>query len=155
MNVQVVQLDPIYLVIIRHRGPYEAIGKAFDQLTGWAQRQGLPMKRMIGIYWDNPDFVEASQLRSAAGVEVWHGYQITNAAELPLELHMIPGGSYATTRYVGPYEDLGPVWTDFTASIENKLKYTISEDPAFEVYVNDPSDTPPQELITDLYMPIA
>ncbi len=154
MNAQVIQLSPISVAMIRHSGPYEGISAVFDELCGWASNHGVPVQRTIGIYWDNPDYTPASRLRSAACVEVPMGYQISDTAGLPIHLEEIAGGTYVTTRFVGPYEDLAPVWTNLTNYIENILGRRISQNPAFEIYVNDASVTPPDQLITELYMPV-
>jgi AraC family transcriptional regulator len=154
MNVQLVQIDPIKVVMLRHTGPYDQIGPKFDQLWQWSKSQSIPSGRVLGLYGDNPDYVEASLLRSAACVEVPEGYQITDPNGLSLEAGAIAGGSYATTRYVGPYEEMTAVWSRFTQQIEGSLGKEISDRPAFEVYVNDPAETPASELVTDLYMPL-
>jgi AraC family transcriptional regulator len=155
MNAQVIQLDPIPVVMIRHRGSYEGLGPVFEQLWQWVEMQQVPVQRTIGIYWDNPEFVPEQELRSAACVEVPAGYQVSYRQGLALEPDEIAGGSYATTRFVGPYEELEPVWSNLTNYVERTLGRKISENPAFEVYVNDASDTPPDQLITELYMPLA
>lgn len=154
MNVQVTQLAPIRVLMVRHTGPYEELSSVFDELWAWVESNHLPVQRTIGIYWDNPDFVAASRLRSAACVEIQRGTAIPAANGLPIEQSELAGGEYAITRFVGPYEELTPVWTDFTRYIERTLRRQISQNPAFEVYVNDASDTPAQQLITDLYMPL-
>jgi len=154
MNVQVNNYLAIRVVMIRHRGPYENLSISFDDLWKWVEANGVPAQRTIGIYWDNPDEVAVHKLRSAACVEVPTSYQISNQGSLPLEIGEIAGGDYATTRFMGPYEDLGPVWTQFTRYIEGTLRRRISNEPAFEVYVNDASDTPPQQLVTELFMPL-
>ena len=154
MNAQVTQLSPIPIVMIYHTGPYEGLSPVFDQLWNWVTALGVPAQRTIGIYWDNPDFTPSSRLRSAACVEVPAGFQVTDRGGLAVSNGEIAGGSYVTTRYVGPYEDLARVWTQLTQYTERDLRRTISESPAFEVYVNDASTTPPHQLITELYMPI-
>lgn len=154
MDVRLTPLSPIPIVMIRHRGPYEELSSEFDRLWEWVTANGVPAARTIGIYWDNPDYVSARQLRSAACVEVPVTYQLMDRGGLPLELSQIVGGTYATTRFVGPYEELAPVWSRLTQQIEGGMGRRISSDPAFEIYVNDPSDTPPDRLITDLYMPV-
>ena len=141
--------------MLPHQGPYEQISAVFDQLWNWVTANNVPSQRLIGIYYDNPDYTAAAQLRSAACVEVPAGFQITNSGGLPLQVQDIAGGTYATMRFVGPYEKLAPVWSNFTNYIEGTLRRKISDNnPAFEVYVNDPSNTPPDQLITDLFMPL-
>lgn len=154
MNAQVVQLAPINIAILTHIGPYEELSPVFDRLWQWVTANGVPAQRTIGIYWDNPDFVAANRLRSGACVEVPPGFQLTSTDGLPLAVQQIAGGNYVTTEYVGPYEGLAPVWSNLTTYIERTLGRQISSNPAFEIYVNDPSDTPPDSLITELYMPV-
>ena len=154
-KVQVIYANAIDVVLLRHRGPYEEIGAKFDELSAWAEANGVRTHRVIGIYYDNPDHVPANQLNSAACLEVSTGFQIPDRSGLNLEQATIRGGEYATLRFTGPYDELGPVWTEFTTYIENDLNRTIRDDqPAFEVYVNDASETPADQLITDLYMPL-
>jgi AraC family transcriptional regulator len=155
MNAHQVQLAPIPVVMYRHMGPYETLSPKFDQLWEWVEGHGVPAQRTIGIYWDNPDYVPASRLRSAACVEVPPYFQLPDRAGLPISLERIAGGSYMTTTFVGPYEDLAPVWTQLTSYIETRMGLRISNNPAFEVYVNDAGKTPPDQLVTELYMPLA
>ena len=111
MFVQVQQLAPIPLVMYRHTGPYDQIAPLFDQLWRWAESHGVPGQRTLGIYWDNPDYTAASQLRSAACIEVPSNYVLGDTGGLRLELGSLAGGNYAITKFTGPYEQLAPVWT--------------------------------------------
>ncbi|MBL8060380.1 MAG: GyrI-like domain-containing protein [Chthonomonas sp.] len=155
MNVQIIQSEPIPVVMLRHTGPYEQLAPKFDQLWGWVTANGVPVQRTLGIYWDNPEFTPAHQLRSAACVEVPVGYSLGDTGGLALELQHLPSGEYATYRYVGPYEAMEPVYGQLINHIENTLGRGISDNPAFEVYVNDPSETPADQLITDIFMPLS
>src|SRR5258708_22312029 len=118
MNAQVIHLDPVRIVMLRHTGSYDDIGPVFDQLWTWVTANSVPVQRTIGIYWDNPDEVPASKLRSAACVEIPGDYQVVDRGGLPLDVSEIAGGPYVTTRFTGPYEDLAPVWTDLTSYVE-------------------------------------
>jgi AraC family transcriptional regulator len=155
MNAQVTQLAPIRIIMLRHTGPYEQTSLAFEKLFGWVEAQNVPILRTIGIYWDNPEFVPADKLRSAACVEIPADYSVTDSGGLALILDSIQGGQYATTQFVGPYEKLEQAWSNLIAHTEGALRKTVSENPAFEVYLNDPSDTPADQLITELYLPLA
>lgn len=130
------------------------MGPIFEQLWGWVESQNVPVQRTIGIYYDDPEQVAPNLLRSAAAVEVPLDYILTNTVGRPIVLGQIAGGDYANCRFVGPYEELGPVWAELMRAVTEDLKREISENPAFEVYVNDASSTPPEQLITELYMPL-
>ena len=154
MNAQVTHLDPIRIVMLRHTGPYDGLGAVFEKLWGWVESHNIPAERWIGIYWDNPDEVPTEKLRSAACVEIPADYQVTDSGGLSLILDEIKSGEYATTTHTGPYENLEQIWSELTSYCENTIRRSIAQNPAFEVYVNDPSDTPPNQLITELYMPL-
>jgi AraC family transcriptional regulator len=154
MNAQVTHLDPIRIVMLRHVGPYDGIGLVFEQLWGWVTSHDVPVQRSIGIYWDNPDEVPANKLRSAACVAIPADYQVTDSGGLSLILDQIKAGDYATATCTGPYENLPQEWSNMVTFCEKTVRREISQNPAFEVYVNDPSDTPPSQLITELYMPL-
>jgi AraC family transcriptional regulator len=153
MIIDFVTLQPIPVIMVRHTGPYDQIGGKFEELAAWVETNNVPTNRLIGLYYDNADYVPAEQLRSAACAEIPEGYQIV-ARGMPGHVAKIAGGNYATTRFVGSYEELGAAWSQFTNRIEGEFDKTIRDDPAFEVYVNDPSNASPRDLITDLYMPI-
>ncbi len=155
MNAQITTIEPIRTVMLRHTGSYDGLGPVFEKLWGWVESHNIPAERWIGIYWDNPDEVPTEKLRSAACVEIPADYQVTDSGGLSLILDEIKGGEYAITSFTGPYEKLEQIWSDLTSFCENTVRREISQNPAFEVYVNDPSDTPPSQLITELYLPLA
>ena len=154
MNAQIIHCEPVRIVMLRHTGSYDDIGPVFDQLWTWVSSHNVPVQRTIGIYWDNPDEVPVAKLRSAACVEIPADYQVTDSGGLSLILDQIAAGDYATTRFVGPYEQLAPVWTNLITYCEQTMSRKVSENPAYEVYVNDASDTPSSQLITELFMPL-
>ena len=93
-------ISPISLVGVAHRGSYMQIGQAFETLFGTIFARGLagPDMRMIGVYLDDPDVVEADKLRSVACVTAGEG----TAADAPLERRSLDGGDYAVLRHKGP-----------------------------------------------------
>jgi AraC family transcriptional regulator len=154
MNIETVWLKPIPCIMLFHTGPYEQIEQKFTELWSWIQANGVPGMRSIGIYFDNPDHVPPHQLRSAACVEVPDEWT-PPARGLPGQLGEIDGGTYARVVHRGPYDQLAAVWEAMTKEIEGPMGKTIPENiPAFEIYVNDAETTEPDQLVTELYMPI-
>ena len=155
LNIQVHAFPAVSVVMLEHVGPYEDLAAEFDRLGTWVEAHAVPAKRTIGIYHDNPDHVAASRLRSAACVEVPASFTIGDKGGLALRSGEIAAGEYATLRFVGPYEDLAEVWSGMTDHIERRMRRRIAESvPAYEVYVNDASVTAPEDLVTDLFMPV-
>jgi AraC family transcriptional regulator len=153
MKIHFVVSNPIQLVGIRHRGPYDQLPPIFQQLDAWTRQVGLSTMRSIGVFYDNPDYVSAGSLRSIAAFEIDNN-AIVPSNQLGAKKFTLAGMDYATTRYVGPYDQIEPVWSVFTQILEGQYSRRISKQPAFEVYVNDPALTAPNDLITDLYMPV-
>lgn len=61
-----------------------------------------------------------------------------------------PTGKAVTTLYIGPYEEIEPAY-DFLMKwcADNSL---ILNGVAYEVYLNDPSNTPPEMLKTQVHL---
>ncbi len=66
----------------------------------------------------------------------------------------LPPGQYARTTHAGPYELLGDVWSRFLGGWLPSSGRRIGAGGTFEIYRNNPTNTPPEALITDLYIAI-
>jgi effector-binding domain-containing protein len=64
----------------------------------------------------------------------------------------IPGGKFAACLYTGPYSDIEPVYTALSAWI--KEQDLVVTGVAYELYLNDPAHTPPQQLQTQILFPL-
>ena len=75
-------------------------------------------------------------------------------SEGKLLLREILGGMYAVFRYKGSYSDL----SEFYKTIYNQWfpysMYHQKRPLTFEVYLNAPDETPVEELLTEIYIPI-
>jgi len=64
----------------------------------------------------------------------------------------ISAGKAATCLYTGPYQEIGPAYEALSQWIaDNNYEATGV---AFEFYLNDPSETPPQALQTQIVFPL-
>ena len=69
-------------------------------------------------------------------------------------MQTIPGGDYATTTHFGPYEELGKTYAKLMGQWLPRSGRALAATPCFEVYLNDPNNTKPADLITDVFMPL-
>ncbi|WP_320174865.1 GyrI-like domain-containing protein [Maridesulfovibrio sp.] len=152
MDVQIWTLDPTKMAYAEHVGPYEEVGKAWEKLCGWAGPNGLfnEKTRFYGVYHDDPGQVPAAELRSEACIT------LENEVEVPsgIKLKDFPGGKYAVTAHLGPYEKLKDSWTEFYEKWLPQSGETHAEAPCYEQYMNDPINTKPEHLVTILLMPL-
>jgi AraC family transcriptional regulator len=94
--------------------------------------------------------VPEEQLRSRAGIIVNEDFTF----EAPLEPAEIAAGPYAVLRYQGPYADMKAAYQWLYGVWLVKSGKEPGNAPAFEEYINNPRDTPPTELLTDIYLPL-
>ena len=64
----------------------------------------------------------------------------------------IPGGQVATCLYTGPYSDIEPAYNDLMKWMEDNGY--ASTGVCYELYLNDPAETPPAELQTQIIFPL-
>ena len=153
MNVEIQKLEPLRTVAVRHIGPYNRISEAFGRLgeiVGPANHfEQRPM--MLAIYHDDQETTPERDLRSDAALVVGEDVQIPAG----LTEQRIPGGRYARTTFVGPYEQLGDAWARFMGQWLPKSGERLGDGVVFEVYQNTPAEVPKEQLKTDLYIPLA
>ncbi|MBK1659667.1 AraC family transcriptional regulator [Paracraurococcus ruber] len=140
------------LAVLRHIGPYEAIGPSFDRLLAWAGPRGLfrPETRSIALYHDDPLTVPAAQLRSDAGITVPPDV----SAEGEVRILEVPAARCAVLRFKGPYAELEPVYSWLYGSWLPGSGEEPADQPVMEEYLNDPRSLPPSEWLTEILLPL-
>ena len=103
----------------------------------------------LALYLDNPDDVPEDQLRSYAGAE-FRGDAIPDGME---EL-AIPGGKTAVLTYKGPYSGLEAAYRSLFGNWLPESGEEPADQPCYEIYLNDPRETAPEELLTEICLPL-
>ena len=155
MKVTIEKMPELRVGAVRHMGSYMDISRAFAKLGEIVARAGVqkrPEMVMLAIYYDDPQTTPAPKLRSDAALS----FPRNAAPPLPQELaeHTIPGGRYARTTHVGPYETLGDAWSRLIGEWLPASGERMRTSGSYEIYRNSPETTQPQDLRTDLYLPL-
>ncbi|MBL1405887.1 MAG: AraC family transcriptional regulator [Rhizobiales bacterium] len=151
-KIEIVDAPKRRLAAIFHKGSYIGIAKHFETLATIAGSRGLwpQVKNVLGVYCDDPNAVAEADLRSYAGLEVDDNFEIMEETQ---EL-VLKGGAYAVLHFKGPYTSMQPAYNYlFGEWLANSVR-ELRDEPAYEVYLNSPSDTKPDDLITKIYMPL-
>lgn len=152
MNVVVQEMPALRVATVSHTGAYNRISEAFQRLGSIVGPAGIMREdaMMLALYHDDPETTPVEQLRSEAGISV------PEDVRLPIGVaeRRLPAGRYARTTHVGPYRTLGDTWSRVLGEWLPGSGHRVIDTPCFEVYRNDPSNTPPNDLSTDLYVPI-
>ena len=152
MDVRTETVDPMKVVFMRHVGPYVEVGPTWEKLMAWAGPRGLmgPSTKCLGISHDDPDVTPADKIRSDACVVVDREIE----TEGDVGRQEIPGGEYAVVTHRGPYEELNRTWKGLMGGWFPKSGREPGTGPCFEVYRNSPQTAKPEDLLTDIYVPL-
>ncbi|ACL05887.1 transcriptional regulator, AraC family [Desulfatibacillum aliphaticivorans] len=152
MDIRIEEFPPLDVVFIRHTGPYEECGIAWEKLCSHpdvAKELG-PETQAIGICYDDPDITEADKIRMDVCVTAPPSLSPPEG----MEKQTIKGGEYAVLTHHGPYEGLHDCYRwlfgEWLPSSGREANYA----PSLEVYVNSPEEVAPQDLITEIRVPL-
>jgi AraC family transcriptional regulator len=150
--VEIKTLEPVRVVFLRHQGPYSQVGATWARLAAWAGPRGLfgPATRFIGISHDDPQITAPDKLRYDAAITVTR--PVTPEGEFGVT--EIAGGEYATAVHKGPYDSLGRTYQAMLGGWLPASGRELRDVPCFEVYLNSPQNTAPEELLTMIHVPI-
>jgi AraC family transcriptional regulator len=151
-EVRIETVPPRRVAFVRHVGPYREVKPTFDRLAAWAGRRGLfrPDTLVIGISYDDPEVTPADKIRVDCCLTV--GEDVAPEGEVGVQT--IPGGECAVLTHHGPYRELGQsfgwlygVWLPASGREPRDA-------PAYTVARLTPPDTPPEQLRTDIHLPL-
>jgi AraC family transcriptional regulator len=153
MEVKIENFKPVRVAYMRNLGPYSTCGQTWDKFNRWMREQKVPWsgKLVIGASWDDPRSTPPEEIRYDCCLEVDDDYQPDDQ----VKIMEIQGGEYAVFRHIGPH---GGIEADFQRLLREWFPQSgrrPSGDPCLEIYRSDHDTTPPEELITDLCVPLA
>ncbi|GGF70100.1 AraC family transcriptional regulator [Mameliella alba] len=150
--VEIRNCAPARLAALPHKGDYHQIARAFTELAAIFSARGLwPQARgMAAIYYDSPADTPEPDLRSAAGILVEQDFAMPeDLQDIPL-----PDGDHLVLTFKGAYAGLPAAWDHAYGVALPDSGRMPADSPSFEVYLNDPTDTPPEALLTEIHVPL-
>ena len=150
LEVRIVTLEPMRVASAHAFGPSPE-DAAFAKLIAWAKPKGLTADRQAHrvFGFNNPSPSPGSP---NYGYEFWIVVGPEAEPEGEIKVKEFGGGRYAVARCKG-VEGIGPTWKKLNAWLEDS-KHEFSHHQWLEENVGD-LEAPPEELLLDLYLPIA
>lgn len=147
---EVKEVPALQVVYVRLTGDYKLndYGVAWIKLCGYVQQQGLPMGDCcpLCIYHDDPKVTASEKLRT----DVCMVLPVPGIAKGEVGAKVISAGRCAVFLYKGSYADLPAVYDTIYAKLIPEMGCTLREEPSYERYLNDPCNTAPEELLTEI-----
>jgi AraC family transcriptional regulator len=152
MDVKIQQLTPMRVAYLRHVGPYGEVGATWDRLLTILGKDGYlgGGTMLIGLCHDDPEVTPPSKIRYDACVTVGDDFAPSGG----IQVQTVAGGEYAMTTHNGPYNDVGRTYAELLGQWIPRSGRELRDVPCFEVYLNDPQSTAPEDLLTDIYAPL-
>lgn len=163
VDVKVKVFTPVLVVSLRHVGPYDSCGPAWERLCGLLDSVGLctPDATAYGISYDDPDTTPPEKCRMDVCLTMPEGVDGNTPALASLlqstELfyqNIGNGGEYACVLIKGPYSLLHPAYRSLFGEWLPKSGREPGDSAGFEAYYNCPSTTPPEELLSEIFVPL-
>ena len=153
LSARVHNLAAMKVAFVRHVGPYDQVGGAWDRLMAWAGRRGVfrGAPTLFGIVHDDPEITPPERIRYDAAIAVTD--EIT--AEDDIGIQRVGGERYVTVTHRGPYETIGDTYARLCGEWLPGSGAELLHAPTLEFYRNSPKNTSPENLITDVHMALA
>jgi len=147
---------PVQKVLgITKTGSYQMIPDLLIQVMGYMISEKITMAGppVFICHETSPESVKDAAEKGTAVVEVaWPVAGIVQGSQ-EIRAYELPGGKMVHTIHRGPYAECEPTYLRlFTWIAENSLAIN---GPIREVYPNDPREVLPEEIITEIYVPVA
>lgn len=158
-EVRLVSVENFNVIGVPHQGSYMEIDKAFGTLYGTLSAHAINGNdlRCLGIYYTDPFAVAERDLRSMACVvandELRQKLTMTAPVQ-KIQITQIIGGRYAVLHFRGPYASMQAAYKWLFGYWLPKSGFQAADMPLFEEYLNNPRETAPANLLSDIYLPI-
>jgi len=144
-------VEPFTYCCIVHRGPITDISGVIGQLMQVMQGQGLFASirgPMVGVYYNSPADTKPEALLWEVGFPLAEGA----TPQAPLEKKEWKYASVAAAVHKGPYAKAGETIQRLMDWI--KAQGYLIAGPTMERYLNNPMQVKPEELQTEIWMPV-
>jgi AraC family transcriptional regulator len=146
-EIQAKTAEKMTIAYLEHVGPYDQMGDLFARLGEYAAGKQLG-GNVVGIYYDDPENVPAASLRSEIGIVVPEGFEPDSG----YKFKELPAQKVAYAVLKGPYAEIANEHPYIYKWIEEKGHKPAG--PTREIYLKAGPDVPPDQLITEVQIPI-
>jgi effector-binding domain-containing protein len=153
-EVTVIDVGPLNVVGARRRGAYHDVSKVLPELFKYVFSNGLQMTGppVYLCHELSMEEVERAMKEGNADLEVVIPVAGKVVEKGDIKAYKIPGGKMAKVVHRGPYEKVGETYGRLFEWMGRNGK--APRGPFREIYLNDPTKVPPEEILTEINVPI-
>lgn len=161
LHAEIRKAPPRNVVYVERKGLIDqnfnrAATEAFRALTGEIKRVNAWqfMRQRVGLCPDEAGMVADEEARYQAGFFCEGDLSLLPPMNAEVRRLTIPGGKWAVTVHLGSYETIWQSWNRTYRDWLPKSGLEPRDVAPFEIYLNNQKQTPPEELQTEIWIPI-
>ena len=152
--ITIVDVPPVEVLGTEKIGTYALIPELLMKVLNHMLAKNIPIAGppIFNCHECSPDAVKAANEKGTARVEI--AWPVSGPAEGSGDIrrYTLPGGRMVHVTHKGPYESCEPTYLAAFSWI-SKRGMRVSG-PIREIYPNDPDEVPPEEILTEIYIPV-
>lgn len=156
-EVKIITLPPMHVAYVRHVGPYKGDSQLFQnlrqRLMHWAGPRSLmqqPDLKMLCVYHDAPEITDEANLRTSICITVAEGTQTDGE----IGAMQIAGGTYASGYFEIDVTQYESAWGFIYGNWLPESGYQPTDNPPFEMMLNNPEVHPEKKHIFNIFIPV-
>ena len=150
IKVKIKTTTPMSIAYLEHKGPYSELEPVFNKVMSYAMQKNLELAGPpVGIYYDDPAQVPASELRCEIGVQVKGKPEV----DPPFRVKEIPSQEIGYALLKGPYEKIALHYPEIISSLMAQGYKIVG--PIIEIYRVSGPNIQPEEYLTEVWFPVA
>ena len=156
MEFRKVKLSPFHAICLTHYGSYDSpsINENWDKLLAYAFKNNLLTEhsQFFGEILDDNEVTKDENCRYIGGITLPENLNFE--PEGFFQIKNFEGGNYAVFQYRGDRKKIESFYELIFVRWITINDFEIIDQPIMEFYLNDKEDTPIEDLLTDIYIPI-
>ncbi|MBP2031182.1 effector-binding domain-containing protein [Methanohalophilus levihalophilus] len=153
-DIIIVDMEPQMVISLRRIGPYQQISDMIPELYEFAEENGVVIVGAPIFICHEISVEEAMDAEEKGNADVEVVFPVDGDVKTSGEVkyYELAGGKMAKTVHKGPYEAMVPTYEKLYAWLEENRKQIIG--PMWEIYLSDPREVPPEDYVTEIYVPV-
>lgn len=153
-EITIVNVPAQKVLGITKTGTYQLIPDLLMQVAGYiiSEKGTIAGPPVFICHETSPESVKEANENGTAVIEVAWPVMGTVKGSGEITAYELPGGKMVHAIHRGPYEECEPTYRKlFTWIADNSL---VMNGPIREVYPNDPREVKPEDIITEIFVPV-
>jgi effector-binding domain-containing protein len=153
-DISIVDVKPQMVIGTSKRGKYEQIPALLQRLYQFSVEKGAQIQGPPVFICHETSIEEVMKADEEGTALVEVAFPIAGKVEgsNDIKYYELPGGKMVKAIHKGPYEECISTYEKLYAWLAQNGKKIIA--PTREAYLNDPNQVPPEEILTEIYLPI-